>query len=280
MKTLAARRIRNLTVAVLVAVALVLWFRGRAESLRPTAFLSGGLLLGMCLFLAAYNVRKKLPFLPLGRSATWMQWHIYVGWLSIVVFLLHACYDPATGWRLPSGPFEQLLGIVYAATALSGVVGLFLTRTIPVRLTSRGREFIYERIPALRREARESAARLALESVDEAHASTLADFYTERLANFFSGPRHYWHHLIQSSRPRQRLLGQLRDLDRYLSEEQRVTRAELEQLICTKDDLDFHRALQLTLKGWLFVHIALTYGLLAMVLVHVPIVYAFTGASM
>jgi hypothetical protein len=44
-----------------------------------------------------------------------------------------------------------------------------------------------------------------------------------------------------------------------------------------KDGLDYHHALQLTLKLWLFVHIPLTYSLLIFSLVHLVLVYAFAG---
>ena len=46
----------------------------------------------------------------------------------------------------------------------------------------------------------------------------------------------------------------------------------------TKDQLDFHQAMQGLLKGWLFVHIPLTYALLLFALVHLVLVYAFSGA--
>jgi len=50
-------------------------------------------------------------------------------------------------------------------------------------------------------------------------------------------------------------------------------------LVRQKDGLDYHYALQLVLKGWLFTHIPLTYSLLLLTLVHVVLVFAFSGGA-
>ena len=107
----------------------------------------------------------------------------------------------------------------------------------------------------------------------------MADFYTRRLAGFFGGPRHFWHHLAQSNRPSRRLLDDLAALDRYLGDRERDAARELAGLIEAKDSLDYHFALQGTLKGWLFVHIPLTYAMLVFVFVHVVLVHAFRGGA-
>ena len=52
-------------------------------------------------------------------------------------------------------------------------------------------------------------------------------------------------------------------LDRYLSDEHRSTSRELVRIVKQKDDLDYHRAIQGRLKVWLFMHIAMTYSLFA-----------------
>ena len=104
------------------------------KRLITSSFTTGYLLIAAVLFLALYNVRKKLPFLPIGKSATWLQWHIYVGVASIGVFVLHADV------RWPTGVFETTLYAIYSLTVLSGIVGLYLTRTIPAQLARVGEE--------------------------------------------------------------------------------------------------------------------------------------------
>ena len=62
--------LRSLQLFVLTLVLITAWWRLEVVTLRPHAFLSGKLLLSAVVFLAAYNLRKKLTFLPLGSSAT------------------------------------------------------------------------------------------------------------------------------------------------------------------------------------------------------------------
>ena len=221
--------------------------------------------------LASYNLRKKLPVLPLGSSAAWLQFHIYVGLLSFLVFAAH------THGRLPRGPLDVLLACVYLGTAGSGVIGLVLTRVLPSQITSMGEEVLFERIPKFRRELRLRAEQLVLQSAAEAEASALADLYTRRLAAFFAGPRNFRHHLISSVRPRCALMAELADVDRYLSPGEKQIALDLRDLIEAKNDLDRQYALQATLKCWLFVHLPLTYSLLLVAGMHAVLVHAFQG---
>jgi hypothetical protein len=269
----AMRRLRLAVATALVATAACLWLRARHLALRPDAFDSGWVLGVLVLLLAAYNLRKKLTFLPLGRSSTWLQLHIYLALLSVIAFAAH------THLRLPRGPLEIGLACLYLGVAGSGIAGLVLTRVLPVCLSTRGEEVIFERIPQFRRKLRILAEIAVLRSVTEADQTTLSDFYTRRLARFFAEPRNFWLHLFQSQRPRRRLLAELADLDRYLDPAEREIAADLRDLVEVKDDLDYHHALQATLKGWLFVHLPLTYGLLLVGAVHVVVVHAFRGGA-
>jgi hypothetical protein len=240
---------------------------------HDTAYTSGWLLGAMVLFLAAYGVRKKLTYPPLLRSATWLNWHVHVGIICIVVFFIHS------GLRLPNGLFETCLSAAFLILAGSGIIGIILSRTIPSRLSVRGEEVIFERIPMFRRELRKRAEQLAVDSVEKGKTTTLADFYASHLVDFFRGPRNSWRHLAQSSRPLNRLNRELRAIDRYLNDEERGMAVELAELIRAKDTLDYHRVMQGVLKIFFFVHVPLTYILLIFVAFHVMLVHAFRGTG-
>src|SRR5262249_49752973 len=138
MMTFAHRRWLNLALLA-VAAGLVLFLDAvLAVSLRPVSLYTGWLLAALMLVLACYNVFKKVPFLPLGKSSGWLQLHIYVGLLSVLVFLLHA------GTHLPHGPLGWVLEGLYAGVAGSGLVGLLMSRAFPPLLRSRGEEVIFE----------------------------------------------------------------------------------------------------------------------------------------
>ncbi len=229
------------------------------------------LLLGAVGFLALFQVRKKLPAPPLGSSAAWMQAHIYAGLGSAGLFLLH------THGRLPNGKLEIALAGLYAATFLSGVVGLYWTRTIPRRLSRVADEVLYERIPALRGGLRERAQAAILAAVRTAGGATLGEFYNARLHEYFSTRRDWRYRLRPTSALRKSLLAELTDVTRYLSDAERRTAEELFALVRRRDDLDYHEALQWRLRTWLFVHMALTYPLLTAAGVHAWLAHLFTG---
>ena len=133
--------------AILFAVGLLVAFAATliAVSLRPSGFYSGLVLFGIVV-LAGYNVFKKVPFLPLGSSSAWLQFH-YLGWLTMLLF---ACISGA----LPPPPIPgRPPRAAYVGVAGSGVLGLFLALDSP-RLRTCGEEVLYERIPADRRGCR------------------------------------------------------------------------------------------------------------------------------
>lgn len=166
--------------ALLAATALALWLHRRFCRILPDyAFLTGWVLLAAMLALAFYNARKKLPFLPLGNSETWLQIHIYLGFFTVLLFLIHL------NFRLPRGWFEITLAWLFALVCGSGVAGLLFSRVLPRRLATRGGEVIYEKIPALRHALKTEAERLSLGA--EAKSPLIAEFYARELAGFFAG---------------------------------------------------------------------------------------------
>ena len=258
--------------ALLAMTAAALWAHARFRRTLPDyAFLTGWILLAAMLVLTFYNARKKLPFLPLGNSETWLQIHIYLGFFTVLLFLIHLDF------RLPRGPFEITLAWLFVLVAGSGVVGLIFSRVLPRRLATRGGEVIYEKIQAMRHALQGEAERLVFGA--EAKSPAIAEFYARRLAGFFDGPKNSWLHLAESRRPLNTLLDMLDDLRRTGNDAERATLEKLASLVRQKDGLDYHRALQLALKLWLFVHIPLTYGLLIFTALHVVLVFGFSGGA-
>ena len=259
-----------ITIWSVFILLLVGIYAASAVSPYRTTFLSGWLLFVLILTLVMYNFLKRLPFLPLGTSTDWLQFHVSAGLLAIGLFVLHI------GLRVPNGPLDVTLTLLYVAGAGSGLVGLMLSRVLPRRLATRGEEVIFEQIPDMRKRLREKVEDVVERTVSEEHSTTLADFYDRRLAPFLDGPRNYWGHLFASTRSRQALLTDFDALDRSLGEKERERADELRVLIRVKDDLDCQEALQGTLKYWLFIHIPLAYSLLILSLVHAIVVSAYT----
>ncbi len=258
---------------IILCSALTLVALKRFGHLSRATHLTGWLMLALMLVLTLYNGRKKIPFLPLISSKTWLQFHVYAGYFVLLIFAAHVRF------HIPTGMFEWTLTILFGLVSFSGIIGIFISRSFPRRLTTRGGEVIHERIPVIRREFREKAKALALNSIPEVQASTAADFYRDELDDFFASPKNFFWHLFEVRSPLNRLLKKIEDLSRFLNEKERATMAQIADLVRQKDGLDYHRSLQLGLKLWLFVHIPLTYSLLIFSFLHVILVYAFSGGA-
>jgi uncharacterized membrane protein len=104
---------------------------------------------------------------------------MYTGILTGVVFLLHI------NLRFPNGLLEVALALIFLFVVGSGILGLVLSRILSRRLTTRGAEVIYERIPALRKELHEKVEDLVFEDKKESRSTVLGDFYLRHLVDFF-----------------------------------------------------------------------------------------------
>lgn len=259
--------------AAIAGAAVFILGEGYDAAMLDVAFFSGWCLFYVILVLAFYRIRKKITVLPLGANSVWFQLHLILGVLALVLFGVHV------DWRWPNGMFEVTMSIVFLLVSLSGILGLFLSQIIPHRLTRRGEEVILERIPIFRRRLQEEGERLVVKNAQEAKSSTIRDFYIERLQPFFSGRRNFFSHLMFSNRELFTLRRELENLERYLTTEEVPTVIRLRELVQQKDDLDFHDALQTSLRVWLLVHVPLTYGLLLLVIVHLILAAAFGGVS-
>jgi hypothetical protein len=270
MKTFLARRwFLSLVTALLGLVLGLAWQLGRV-ALLPVAVYSGWLLLALVLGLTFFNARKKLPFLPLLSASTWMQGHIYIGWLACFVFLLH------TGLRLPGGRLELLLAGAFGLVAASGAFGLWLSRWLPPRLVRSGESLIYERIPVLRHKLAEEVQELVRRAEAETQSSTLPDLYLRALNPYFLRVPPLLAPLTGDDREFHRVKLQLESTRRYLNEAELGLAGQLADLIEAKRNLDMQLASQRLLKLWLFVHIPLTYGLLVLVAAHVWLVLHYS----
>jgi hypothetical protein len=269
--TFMSRRARN--VLLFVLALLVAWGIHSVidVALRSTELWSGVFLATLVIVLALFNVRKKLPFLPLGAGAAWMQFHAYAGVLAMLVFGVHV------DWTVPNGTLEGTLGILFVLVAVSGLLGLAISRFFPVRLTTRGEAILFERIPVLRRRLHEEVEELVLQCAREVQTTTISDFYSERLADFLSRPRHFVYHLADSARAYQNLEREMWALERYLNLEERAVLEKIHECVRLKDDLDYQWTQQLALRSWLFFHIPMTYSLMIVAGLHILLALGFAG---
>jgi hypothetical protein len=270
MKSFYDRRSILTALTAALAAALLLGTQLGRDALLPVAVYTGWLLLALVMLLTFFNARKKLPFLPLLSASTWLQAHIYIGWLSCAVFLLH------TGARLPTGRLETLLAGAFVAVGASGAFGLWLSRWLPPRLVRSGESLIYERIPALRHRLAEEAREVVHRAETELQSSTLPDFHLRVLHGYFQRVPPLLAPFTGDDPEFHRARLELESTRRYLNESEEGLARALADLLEAKRNLDVQLAGQRLLKLWLFLHIPLTYALLVFIAAHVWLVLHFS----
>ncbi len=269
MKFTTTRRIAYLILAAAVFVAAALQAQRGARVLEDPAILTGYYLLGLMIFLALFNARKKLSMVPLGRAAVWLRVHVAGGLLAVALFWLHT----RTLW--PSGVYEQVLALVFYFVSLTGIVGHVLQRTYPSRLTQSGIEVIYERIPAELATIREEVESLVLECTEETGSDTIARHYLETFRWFFSRPRYIWSHAIGSRKGAHWVRNEVTNLRRYLNDTEQTYVDRLAEFAFTKNRIDYHYAAQSIMKMWLLVHLPLAVAVLALAIWHAILVHVY-----
>ena len=271
MRRFKRQRFWGLLLLALISITAVAAHIRWSSKLPKYAFLTGWILLAVMIFLALYNGRKKIPFLPAGKSEAWLQLHIYAGYFTVLLFGIHVDF------RVPDGWFEGILTLLFLIVTVSGFVGLFLSRILPKRLNTRGGEVIFERIPAIRTALREEAEKIVFGA--QLKSTTIAELYARQLSGFFAKPQFFWPHLVDSRAPLNAIVREIDEIRPFVSAQEQPSLEKLTELVRRKDGLDYHHALQLALKIWLFVHLPFTYGLMIFSIAHLIVVFAFSGGA-
>ncbi len=257
----------------------LVWIYG--NGLRDPRYLDGWVLAGGMSVQVYFHIAIKAAALSPKSAMRWRKIHILLGYLLIAVFISHSDFS------LPDTGFEWALWAGFVLVTLSGIFGAYLAWS----LKTKGRideGVSYDRIPALRAElARNIEAAVAETDPADAqialpglpHESWIMDLYTNHLRDFFQGPRNFTAHLIGSQRPLKRLTDEIDHLSRYVDQQSKEKLAAIEDLVVEKDRLDFARVYLGLTKGWLFVHVPVTYGLIVLTVLHVLVVYAFSSGA-
>ena len=255
----------------------LVWIYG--NGLRDPRYLDGWILavgMGVQLY---FHIAIKTASLSPKSAARWRKVHILVGYLLIAAFISHSDFS----W--PDTAFEWALSAGFVLVALSGIFGTYLAWALQAK-HGIDDSIGYERIPALRAElARDVQAAVAktdppaptIALPTPPHDAWIMDLYTTRLRDFFQGQRNSIAHLIGSQRPLKRLMDEIDSLSGYVDPPSQEKLAAVKKLVVEKDRLDFARVYLVLTKGWLFVHVPVTYALVVLTVLHILVVHAFSS---
>jgi hypothetical protein len=255
----------------------LVWIYG--NGLRDPRYLDGWLLAGGMGLQLSLHIAIKTNGLQPKSAARWRKVHVFMGYLLIAAFISHSDFS------LPDTGFEWALWAGFVLVALSGIFGTYLEWSLQTKRMIDER-VAYDHIPARRAElARDVQA--AVGKIEPAAAAIalpappydawVSDLYTTHLRSFFKGSHNFTAHLIGSQRPLRRLTDEIDNLSRYVDQGNREKLAAIRSLVIEKDRLDFARVYLGLAKGWVFVHVPVTYALMVLTVLHILVVYAFAS---
>jgi hypothetical protein len=269
-----------LIAAISGALLWLVWIYG--NGLRDPRYLDGWLLAGGMSFQVAFHIAIKTASLSPKSAARWRKYHLYVGYLLVAAFISHSDFS------LPDTAFEWALWAGFVLVTLSGIFGTYLAWSLKAKHAIDER-ISYDRIPTRRAELAQDVHATAVARTDVAAAAIalpappydawIMDLYTNHLRDFFQGQRNFAAHLIGSRRPLKRLTDEIDNLSPYVDKQSQEKLAVIKNLVAEKDWLDFAHVYLGLSKGWLFVHVPVTYALFVLTVLHVVVVYAFSSGG-
>lgn len=286
---LAFRKRRYLWVSLLVVGLAILayWFDDPQEPANggtPLGYAFGALGALLIVWLTWFGVRKRRYVSTLGSVQGWLSAHVYLGMALVVIVLLHTGFQ--FGWNIHNLAFALMLLVI-----LSGLFGVYVYMKYPERMSeNRGGAPRIELIDQLedidRRSARVAAELGAdfLEFVSSGIQRTqLGATLWQRLRGHDSSQI-----LVRQGGQTQIVAnaGQETALD-WLAEQQSISGdaetaasiGELSALLRNKRrllrQLGEDLKLQAKVEIWLYVHVPLTVGLLAALLIHILTVFLY-----
>lgn len=250
-----------------------------ASGLRDPRYLDGWVLAGGMGLQLCYHIAVKSARLSPKSIMRWRKVHVFLGYLLIGAFFSHSDFS------LPDTGFEWALWAGFVLVALSGLFGTYLAWALPAK-HGIDESINYERIPSLRAGlAREMLA--VVEKTDPNAASNalpappfdawITDLYNNHLRTFFEGQRNSSAHLVGSQHPLKLLTDEIDSLSRYVDQRSQEKLASIRTLVIEKDRLDFARVYLGLTRGWMLVHVPVTYALIVLTVLHILVVYSYSS---
>ncbi|MDO9382670.1 MAG: hypothetical protein Q7T86_07370 [Hyphomicrobiaceae bacterium] len=268
-----------LIVAISAGLLWLVWIYG--NGLRDPRYFDGWVLAGGMSLQLGFHIAIKTASLSPKSARRWKAVHIFLGYVLIAAFISHSDFT------LPDTAFEWALWGAFVLVTVSGIFGTYLAWALKAK---RGVDdgISYEGIPARRAQLAQEvyaavtstdATTAALALPAQPHDAWITDLYTTHLRDFFQGPRNTAAHLIGSQHPLSRLTGEIDNLSRYVGLPSQQKLSVIKDLVVEKDRLDFARVYLGLSKGWLYVHVPVTYALIVLTVLHVLVVYAFSSGD-
>lgn len=221
----------------------------------------------LILLLAFFGIRKRWYRSTWGTLEQWLQSHIYLGVLVLIVLLFH------TGGRFNDKIAVTTLVLV-AIVVASGIVGAILYVTVPRLLTEVESNLTVDEISEQLNQLARSMARIA-----SGRSAPFQRIYDELLRQTQPGGLAGWRLVISRlGRKKQ----QESDWTRLIALVPKEEQEELRQMLVVSRQrrelllrLIFQQRYKNVLEFWLYIHVPFTIALLVFAVVHVAAVFYY-----
>lgn len=266
---------RRIFIVLLVATAGTYFYYARDEFPHggsPLGLLYGAIGFALMLLLSFFGIRKRWYRSTFGTLEQWMQSHIWLGVLVLVILLFH------TGGRFEDKVAVATL-IVMAIVVASGIVGAVLYVTVPRLLTEVESNLTVDEISDQLNQLGRSMARIA-----SARSAPFQRIHDELVKQSTPGVLAGWRLLL--SRLGRRKQSEATDWTRLIALVPKEEQDELRQMLVLSRQrrelllrLIFQQRYKNVLEFWLYIHVPFTIALLVLSIVHVAAVFYYGRVS-
>jgi len=262
---------RRIFLILLIAVVATYFYSAQKE--YPHGGSTIGLTYGtigyaLILLLAFFGIRKRWYRSRFGTLEQWLQSHIYLGILALVILLFH------TGGRFNDKVAVATL-ILVGIVVVSGIFGAVLYVTIPRLLTEVESELTVAEISEQLNQLAKQMARIA-----SGHSEPFQRIYKQLLDESMPGWMGGWGLLVSRlARKKGKSATNLPQLLALVPKEEEV---ELRQLLVVSRQrkellirMLFQQRYKNVLEAWLYIHVPFTIALLVFALVHIAAVFFY-----
>jgi cytochrome b561 len=221
----------------------------------------------LILLLAFFGIRKRWYRSTFGTLEQWMQSHIYLGVLVLVILFFH------TGGRFNDKIAVATLVLVIVVVA-SGIVGAILYATIPRMLTEVESELTVDELGDQLNQMARSMARIA-----SGRSAPFQRIYDELMRQTAPGPLAGWRLIVSRLKRKSQ---QDADWARLIGLVPREEQEELRQMLVVSRQrrelqlrLIYQQRYKNILEFWLYIHVPFTIALLAFAVLHIAAVFYY-----
>ncbi|MBF0275343.1 MAG: hypothetical protein HQK84_08955 [Nitrospinae bacterium] len=253
---------------ILISLFSLYYIQSQTTIVSPGSFL--GMLYGiismlLVLFLLIYRVRKKLFRYKLGTMQNWLQGHIYIGVICLIINLMHS--GASFG-----GHFSAFFSVLFFLVIVSGIVGSLIYVNVPLSITKYGKNVMT--LDDLTSELQQHLKKA--DKIAEHTSESFKDMYKKSLRPCLSKTSTNWGYLflIESELliKRQNLI---EDLRAKVSSEDIYDLDAIGEIMETREKIAYRLMKTNLLQKWLLIHIPLSFLMLVLLIIHITITFYY-----